>query len=110
MVPGHITYILPQHHLSFKVEAESVEESIIAFLDELLFYFGTPPYLVARMIYIEKLEKVESTRKWTVEGWLKGETFDRKKHAAGTEVKAITSSNLRVNITPPFDIYVIVDI
>jgi SHS2 domain-containing protein len=39
-----------------------------------------------------------------------GESFDPEKHSCGTEVKAITSSNLQVSTTAPHHIYVIFDI
>jgi SHS2 domain-containing protein len=39
-----------------------------------------------------------------------GERFDRTRHTVGTEVKAITFSNMRIKDTHPFDIYVVVDI
>ncbi|CAB1117265.1 unnamed protein product [Ectocarpus sp. CCAP 1310/34] len=41
-----------------------------------------------------------------------GETFDLSKHPQGTEVKAITYSNMQINEGPDgrTDIYVIVDI
>jgi len=40
-----------------------------------------------------------------------GEIFDRKKHGAGTEIKAITFSNMQILRTPQkTDVYVIVDI
>jgi SHS2 domain-containing protein len=39
-----------------------------------------------------------------------GERFDREKHTLGTEIKAVTYSNMQISLTAPFDIYVVVDI
>lgn len=39
-----------------------------------------------------------------------GETFDRARHRLGTEVKAITYSNMQIKTVEPYDIYVVVDI
>lgn len=40
-----------------------------------------------------------------------GETYDTGKHPQGTEIKAITYSNMQIHITPErSDLYVIVDI
>lgn len=40
-----------------------------------------------------------------------GETFDLNKHTQGTEVKAITYSNMQVHETPEkHEVYVILDI
>ena len=40
-----------------------------------------------------------------------GETYDRVKHPQGTEIKAITYSNMQIHVTPErSDLYVIVDI
>lgn len=36
--------------------------------------------------------------------------FEAEVHSRGTEVKAITYSNLQVEMSPPYDIYVVVDI
>lgn len=39
-----------------------------------------------------------------------GEPFDRTRHTVGTEIKAVTYSNMRISPTAPFDIFVVVDI
>lgn len=114
MTPEHHLHIHPTTKLVLPLmENDTLEELLQYFLDELLFRFQTKPYLVAHRIQVERLEQVkhdnEITR-WILEGWIEGEPFDRHKHAAGTEVKAITSSNLRISTVPPFDIYFIVDI
>ena len=75
-------------------------------LDELLFSFSTD-FFVPREIKITKfdLEKLE------IEGEGRGESFDRRRHASGTEIKAITYSAMQINEKEgDSEVFVIVDI
>lgn len=76
-------------------------------LDEALYAFSTEPFFIGRVAKVLKLDR----EKFEVEVRCWGESFDLSKHPQGTEVKAITYSNMQVNETPGrTDIYVIVDI
>ena len=90
-------------------QGDNPTELLYNFLDELLFKFHTKPFLVAKKVDLGKLEK-DSHGHYKLVGRLYGEAFDPKKYPVGTEVNAITSSNIRVSEVAPYDIYVIVDI
>lgn len=76
-------------------------------LDEWLFVFCAEPFFIPRRIEIKEFD-MESYRIRAV-GY--GEQFSLEKHPQGTEVKAITYSNMQVHADKPTnDIYVIIDI
>jgi SHS2 domain-containing protein len=85
-------------------------------MDEFLFRFSTEDddepamsYFCAKEVKILSMTTEGDSFKIKVQG--KGETFDLKKHEQGTEVKAITYSNMQIHRDKPTnDIYVIVDI
>eukprot|EP01117_Protostelium_nocturnum_P003582 TRINITY_DN1477_c0_g1_i1.p1 TRINITY_DN1477_c0_g1~~TRINITY_DN1477_c0_g1_i1.p1 ORF type:complete len:191 (+),score=78.15 TRINITY_DN1477_c0_g1_i1:79-651(+) len=91
----------------FVIESEGdLDQLLFAFLDELLFHFSTE-LLVCKEIQITEFDV--KAGKITAIG--KGETFDREKHPQGTEVKAITYSNMQIHEKEGrSDVYVIVDI
>ena len=76
-------------------------------LDEWLFVFCAEPFFIARKVVITEFDMEK--RHIKAVGY--GETFDLKKHPQGTEVKAITYSNMQVHQEMSTnDIYVIIDI
>jgi SHS2 domain-containing protein len=80
---------------------------VFKWLDEWLFIFSAEPFFIARKIVIKEFDADR--------GYIKavgyGETFDIKKHPQGTEVKAITYSNMQVHKDKQTnDIYVMIDI
>lgn len=80
---------------------------VFKWLDEWLFVFSAEPFFIARKIVISEFDADR--------GYIKaigyGEEFDIHKHPQGTEVKAITYSNMQVHKDKPTnDIYVIIDI
>jgi SHS2 domain-containing protein len=80
---------------------------VFKWLDEWLFLFSAEPFFIARKIVIEEADFEM--------GYIKargfGEEFSLDKHPQGTEVKAITYSNMQIHKDKPtFDIYVIIDI
>lgn len=92
---------------SFEVEGNDVNCLVYRILDELLFRFSADGIVCAsvRVPTLTRgdglLARVETT----------GERFDLAKHPQGTEVKAITYSNMQVHELPDrADIFVIVDI
>jgi SHS2 domain-containing protein len=80
---------------------------VFKWLDEWLFVFSAEPFFIPRKISITEFEPDK--------GYIKaigyGEQFNLAKHPQGTEVKAITYSNMQVHKDKPTnDIYVIIDI
>jgi SHS2 domain-containing protein len=80
---------------------------VFKWLDEWLFLFSAEPFFIPRKIDIIEFDAER--------GYIKaigyGEQFDINKHPQGTEVKAITYSNMQVHKDKPTnDIYVIIDI
>ncbi|XP_064381864.1 protein archease-like [Halichondria panicea] len=89
------------------VEGHDLESLLYNFLDELLFVFSAEPFFVPKRVKITEFNKDT----FTITGVGYGETFDLTKHTQGTEVKAITYSNLQVHDTEEkHEVYVIVDI
>lgn len=76
-------------------------------LDEWLFVFCAEPYFIPRKIVIKEFDMIN----YCIKAIGYGEQFSLDKHPQGTEVKAITYSNMQVhNEKPTNDIYVIIDI
>lgn len=90
--------------ISFKFENISKEKLTLSVLDELLFLFSCNPFMVAKRITAQHInDEIQFT--------LHGEPFIPNRHHSGTEIKAITSSNLRVEkVDSLWHIWVIFDI
>lgn len=90
------------------IRAEGDLKSLLyKFLSEWLEVYGTEDYFIARKIEINLFDRHEL--RIIARGY--GETFDLSRHAQGTEVKAITYSNMQIHEeASTHDIYVIVDI
>jgi SHS2 domain-containing protein len=92
------------------------ESMFFAFLDECLYVFHTEALVMSRVV-VDSID----TETWTVTASVRGGLFDATRDKQGTEVKAITYSNMQI-IQPhsesmrelPLDrraqVYVIVDI
>lgn len=85
------------------------------YMNELLFKFITDSF-VAKTVTITHLD---TTERFTLTATVTGDIFDLAKHTVGTEIKAITYSNMQVNHTAAadaedgvdrVDLFVIVDI
>lgn len=77
------------------------------FLDEFLYLFSAEPFFIARSVKILEFDK--ENFKIKARGY--GETFDLDKHPQGTEVKAITFSNMQVHDNEgQHEVYFIIDI
>mgnify|MGYP002803392851 FL=1 len=77
------------------------------FLDELLFLFCAEPFFIGKVIEITEFDK----ENFQINAIVHGETFDLEKHPQGTEVKAITYSNMQVfDDEEKHEVYVIIDI
>jgi SHS2 domain-containing protein len=80
---------------------------LYGFLDEFLFLFSAEPYFIARKVVINSFDR--ENFKIVATGY--GETFDLSKHPQGTEVKAITYSNMQVHEDEGYaEVFVIIDI
>jgi SHS2 domain-containing protein len=80
---------------------------LFKWLDECLFVFSAEPFFIARKISIREFD-LETKH---IKAICYGEQFDLTKHPQGTEVKAITYSNMQVHTDKKTnDIYVIIDI
>lgn len=74
---------------SIQVNADTVEELLLFWLKELLFWFSTERFLPVEYV----LEDVSLT---VLRGHVRGEMFDLSRHVPGREVKAITRHFLEV--------------
>ncbi|CAG2165998.1 unnamed protein product [Oppiella nova] len=90
-----------------EVEGHDLQSLFYQFLDEFLFGFSAEPFFIARKVKI--LEFDREANKIKARGY--GETFSLDKHPQGTEVKAITFSNMQIHEkVGRTDVYVIIDI
>nr|CAH8872982.1 unnamed protein product [Trichobilharzia regenti] len=77
------------------------------FLDEWLFAFSADRFFIPRVVKITEFNKEKFYIKSV--GW--GEPFDISKHPQGTEVKAITYSNMQIHEKEDMhELFVIIDI
>ena len=74
---------------SIQLTAENMEALLLAWLQELLFWFSTDRFLPVEY----QLDEVTPT---TLHGQVRGDTFDPSRHIQGREVKAITRHLLEV--------------
>ena len=79
----------PVSSRSIRLTAESAEALLLAWLQELLFWFSTERFLPVQY----ELDEVSPT---TLSGRVRGDTFDPSRHVQGREVKAITRHLLKV--------------
>ena len=92
----------------FSISGHDLPSLLYNFLDQWLYVFSTEFFVPASM-FISALDM----QTFTLTVKAKGEKFDRARHVQGTEVKAITYSNMQINPNPDtgiVDLYVIVDI
>ena len=78
----------PQHARKIQLFADDAESLLLAWLQELLFWFSTD-----RFVPVDYRIEVTPT---TVGGEVRGDTFDPARHPQGREVKAITRHLLQV--------------
>lgn len=111
---GYMTEIetvemLDEHELEVRLEPGDGDllNMVYHWLDEWLFVFCAEPFFIPRKIEIKEFDMTE----WRIRAVGYGEQFSLDKHPQGTEVKAITYSNMQVHDDKPTnDIYVIIDI
>ncbi|XP_065071783.1 protein archease-like [Rhopilema esculentum] len=89
------------------VEGHDLESLLFNFLDEVLFLFCAEPYLTSKEVEIIEFDNKD----FKIKAICRGEPFDLSKHPQGTEIKAITYSNMQIyDKSSTNDVYVIVDI
>eukprot|EP00118_Oscarella_pearsei_P013683 m.111274 g.111274 ORF g.111274 m.111274 type:complete len:150 (+) comp37421_c0_seq11:1040-1489(+) len=92
---------------TIEAEGEDSLSLLYHFLDELLFLFCAEPYFIVKRIDVTEFDKIN----FKIKANCYGETFDLSKHPQGTEVKAITYSNMQVyDEEDRHEVYVIIDI
>ena len=96
----------PEKTFDVEVSAHDAESLLFTFMDEFLFHFSAD-LMTIREVSILHFDT--ENFKIKARGW--GELFDLKKHPQGTEVKAITFSNMQIWQKEDFaEVYVIIDI
>ncbi|VDM07976.1 unnamed protein product [Wuchereria bancrofti] len=93
---GYMTEIsMVSAEYSFDLFASGIDMvSLMArLLDEALFAFSTEPFFIGRVAKVIKLDR----EKFEVQVRCWGESFDLSRHPQGTEIKAVTYSNMQVN-------------
>ena len=107
---GYITtlkYIEISQEEEISVEGHDLQSLLYNFLDEVLFLFNAEPFLTCKEIEITEFDK----ENFRIKAICKGEPFDLEKHPQGTEIKAITYSNMQIyDDVDKREVYVIVDI
>ena len=107
---GYMTdldYVEISQEETVTVEGHDIESLLYSFLDEVLFLFNAEPFLTCKEIQITEFDKMN----FRLQAICKGEPFDLSKHPQGTEVKAITYSNMQVyDDDNKHEVYVIIDI
>lgn len=92
--------------IEFEVKGHDMDTLLFAYMDEFLFYFSTENFC-CKEVEILSLDREQFSIK--VKGH--GDTYDLAKHPQGTEIKAITYSNMQIHEEANrTDLYVIVDI
>jgi SHS2 domain-containing protein len=97
------------YSMEFKASGSDMNSLLYNLMDECLYNFNAEPLFIGRCVKVISFDEKNFSIK--VRAW--GESFDLKKHHPGTEIKAITYSNMQINRhsdTGRYDIYVVVDI
>ena len=81
--------IEPRQEQALEVSADDAGALVVEFLSELLHRFAIGHFLAARIEVLSVRDNVVTARLW-------GECFDRRRHEAGSEVKAVTYHQLEV--------------
>lgn len=90
-----------------EVEGHDLLSLLYNLLNEFLFVFGSEDYMVCKEVIITDF----NAEAFTIKARGRGEPFRIGKHPQGTEVKAITYSNMQIHHEKPtHDVYVIIDI
>jgi len=107
---GYMTE-LEKVEIKSKYEIEAQGEDLLSllfhFLDEFLYIFSAEPYFIVKKVKILEFDRLN----FTIKAVGFGEIFNLKKHPQGTEVKAITYSNMQIHEEEAKkEVFVIIDI
>lgn len=97
-----------------RIRVRGVDEIdlLFRFLDEVLFLYAGPVNMALGSIKITRMGPIDGDL-IELEACCRGEPWKKEKHARGTEIKAITFSNMQVLYVPEmqrYECYFIVDI
>ena len=84
-VMGDIRRVEQRETFKIKLEAEDVERLLFDFLSELIYIKDKD-----RMFFNAYSLKIKEGKTWELEGELRGEMIDQKKHKVKLDVKAVT--------------------
>nr|CAD7601857.1 unnamed protein product [Timema genevievae] len=102
-----IEYVQMTESQDIEAEGHDILSLLFHFLDEFLFLFCAEPFFIARKVKILEFDRENLRIK--ARGY--GEEFVIGKHPQGTEVKAITYSNMQVHENEGHcELFVIIDI
>lgn len=103
----HLNEISNDLEVEISVSGHDLHSLLFNFLDECLYIFHTDSFAMVNIVVGEL-----DTTKYTLRAIARGGTFDASRHTQGTEVKAITYSNMNITETSATrtDVHVIVDI
>lgn len=88
-------------------QGDDLQSLLFHFLDEMLFLFCCEPFFIVKEVEILEFDR----EKFSIRAVGRGETFDLDKHPQGTEVKAITYSNMQIyDEEDRHEVFVIIDI
>eukprot|EP01036_Dinobryon_divergens_P026613 gene26613-35286_t len=100
--------IVDEETISINVTGHDFHSLLYNYMNELLFKFSADSFCTKK---VEITSLVRGPAQYSIAATLYGDIFDLSKHSSGTEVKAITYSNMQIHETPErVDLYVIVDI
>jgi SHS2 domain-containing protein len=114
MIPAMFNYmtdlslveVCPEETITFTVSAHDMDSLLFRFMDEFLYRFHSDYFCCKRC---KILDFDRQAHKVTVKA--QGDVYDLAKHVQGTEIKAITYSNMQIHEKEErSDLYVIVDI
>jgi SHS2 domain-containing protein len=84
--------VAPELTTIVKVSANDLKGLLYSWLEELLFRFGVDGIAFSSF----KFNIHEARGKFEGQGEVRGESYDKKKHGARTEVKAVTYAEMRI--------------
>ncbi|XP_014668308.1 PREDICTED: protein archease-like [Priapulus caudatus] len=102
-----IEYVEMRTTAEIEAEGEDIESLLFQYMNEWLYAFSVEPFFIPRKIIVTDFDK----ENFRIKAIGYGEEFDISKHPQGTEVKAITYSNMQIyDNSDKHEIYLIIDI
>ncbi|XP_071455430.1 protein archease-like [Hetaerina americana] len=102
-----IEYVSVKYIKDIEAEGHDLLSLLYHFLDELLFIFCADHFFIARVVKILEFD----AQNFKIKARCYGEPFEIGKHPQGSEVKAITYSNMQVHQNDgKNEVFVIIDI